>query len=103
MLGLYILLAIGFLVLVIYLCIAKPISEKSKYAEKQESIFVGMTEAELIAKCGTPSKTVVIDSTCKLISYNMDEWKGILFGGSKHHEITVTVKNGIVTNVSTTD
>lgn len=77
--------------------------KKSSYSSKEDTIQVGMTEDELYTKCGTPSKTVVIDNDHKLVSYTFDEWKGILFGGSKHHEITATIKNGKVTNISTSD
>lgn len=77
--------------------------KKSSYSSKEDTIQIGMTEDELYSKCGTPSKTVVIDDDHKLVSYTFDEWKGIFFGGSKHHEITATVKNGKVTNISTSD
>ena len=59
-----------------------------------------MKESDMLNICGTPSKTVIIDETTKLITYSMDEWKGFLFGGTKRHEITATIKNGIITHVS---
>lgn len=96
-------LSIVFLGVIIYLCIVKPIAKKSEYSNKKDSIFVGMSEADMITKCGTPSKTVVIDDDCKLVSYTLDEWKGFLFGGSSHREITATVKHGVVTNISVSD
>ena len=99
----YIGLPIIFLVVVIFLCIIKPIMNKSSYSSKENSIYIGMTEEALYKACGTPSKTVTIDEHCKLVSYTMDEWKGVLFGGSKHHEITATIKDGKVTHVSTSD
>ena len=98
---LYILLAVAAVAVVIYLCIIKPLMKKSSYNDKQANLYVGMTEAEMLSKCGTPSKTIVIDEHCKLVSYTLDEWKGVLGGGTKHSEITVTIKDGKITNVST--
>lgn len=100
---LYIILAFFLLVVVVFLCIIKPASKKHEYSDKRDNIYVGMSEEDLIQSCGMPSKTIVIDDDCKLVSYTLDEWKGVLFGGSTHHEITATIKQGKVTNISSSD
>ncbi len=84
----------------LYVCVVKRLDEKDKFNAKKANIYVGMPEKELLVKCGTPQRVIVIDETCKLICYTFDEWKGFLFGVSKHHEITVTVRNEEVTSVA---
>lgn len=102
MLGAYMLLIFVIIIAVIGLIIGS-IVKSSSYYKKQMAIHVGMTEEELYDKCGTPSKTVVINKSSKLVTYMFDEWKGVLFGGSKHHEITATIKNKKVIDVSISD
>lgn len=101
MIFLYILLPIIGLLIVIYLTIIKPIIRKSQYTSKHEKLYIGMTETEMIAKCGNPCKIIVIDENCKIATYTLDEWKGVLRGGTKHSEITVTIRNGIISNIAT--
>lgn len=88
------------LIIAIYLCMVRPLIKKSKFNEKKDSLQVGMTEKEMLETCGEPAKTVLIDKNCKLVSYVLDEWNGFLFGGTKRHEITVTIKNGKIASVS---
>ncbi len=94
---------IVFAIIVIYCCIVRPIKGGSDYAKKEEAIHIGMTEKELYDKCGEPSKTVIINESCKLVSYTYDAWKGVFRGGSKHYEITATITDNKVTNVSKSD
>ena len=88
------------IIAVIYLVFVKPLRKKAEFNSIEDAIYIGMSEDELLEECGDPSKTVEISKNCKLLSYYLDEWKGVLFGGTKRREITVTIKNGKVTSIS---
>ena len=90
-------------IVVVYFCFIRPLRKKSNYAQKENNIVIGMTESDMIAKCGNPDKTVTIDADTKLVTYFLDEWKGFLFGGTKRKELTATIKSGKVTNVSSSN
>lgn len=66
----------------------------------EEDVSVGMTIAELIEKFGEPNKTVEIGNGIKLYTYSFDKWKGAMFGGTEHREITLTITDGNVTSIS---
>lgn len=96
---LYLFFAIVFVIVVIGLISAQT-SKEHKFNEKKDYIKPGISVEDLIEEYGEPNKIIEIDKKTSLYVYTCDKWKGVLFGGSKHEEITLTISNGIVKSVS---
>ncbi|MDE6667989.1 MAG: hypothetical protein K2K38_06580 [Clostridia bacterium] len=61
-------------------------------------VYIGMTEEEMEETCGTPEKTLIIDENAKVVSYI--RWKYILLFWRTKEELRITIKNGLISNIT---
>lgn len=88
-----------FLVIIIIAIVIKSSSE-NEFDDKKECVQKGMSVEKLLNCFGEPNKKIIIDDKTSLYVYTCDKWKGLLFGGSKHEEIVLTISDGIVKSIS---
>lgn len=85
---------VGIVVFVVVVPVMIPVAYflNKKPHSKKRLIYIGMTEAELISKCGVPQTTTVINNDEKVVTYVQ---------ASRYFRKTmnVLIKNGVVNHV----
>ena len=94
---------ISVFVIITVLCLSlyrvKRNAKRKPQDNKNQEISVGMTESQLYSQYGAPDKTEIIDRDTKLYTYFKTNRTSPLDDTSRT-EIAVTVKNGIITDIS---
>ena len=66
-------------------------------------VEIGMSEQELVQKCGAPKQTIIIDENTKMVIYKKRRKliaRSYWFDDGVCFELKITLKDGIVTNIT---
>ncbi|MDE7337225.1 MAG: DUF2845 domain-containing protein [Clostridia bacterium] len=73
-------------------------SRTIRFKNVKDCLKVGMTESEMIEKCGSPSSSIDVYENTKVVSYMYS--KEFIRGLTKNYQILAVIEDGVVVNVS---